>query len=228
MKIICVPDIHQTTYWEKLVKFDLNKIDKIIFLGDYFDNWINEWPHQGENFEKIIQFKTEFPDKIDILFGNHDTSYLLNERCSGYQPYNAKYITKAIESSIKFMQIVSIYDNYLFSHSGVSYRWMMQTGIKEVNEINRLFLEKPNYFRWVGPDNYGNNINEGPLWIRPESLLKTSIKSYNQIVGHTEVNLLEYKKSQYSGMNILCIDSENHNNIITLDTETGNFILNQS
>jgi hypothetical protein len=218
-----VPDIHQSNYWAKLLKIDLNTIDKIVFLGDYFDHWENEWPYQGENFETIIQFKKTAPDKIDVLFGNHDTSYFLNERCSGYQPNKAKYIKETIENSMQFMQIVSLDDNYIFSHAGVSYKWMSCAGIENVHEINQLFNERPNFFRWVGPDNYGNNPNEGPLWIRPESLYRTSVKGYNQIVGHTEVDLLGYKKSPYSGMNVLCIDSRTHENIILLHTETGNF-----
>jgi predicted MPP superfamily phosphohydrolase len=223
MKIICVPDIHQSNHWRKLLKIDLNTIDKIVFLGDYFDNWENEWPHQGENFENIIQFKKDVPDKIDVLFGNHDTSYLLDERCSGYQHYKAKAIKEMIENSMELMQVISVYDNYIFSHAGVSCEWMRCAGIKDINKINKLFKERPDFFRWVGPDNYGDNINEGPLWIRPESLSRTSVKGCNQIVGHTEVSLLRYNQSPYSGMKVLCIDSRTHENIILLDTETGKF-----
>jgi hypothetical protein len=100
---------------------------------------------------------------------------------------------------------------------------MRCAGIEDISEINPLFRERPNFFRWVGPNNYGDNANEGPLWIRPASLCKTSVKGYNQIVGHTEVDLLRYRKSPYSAMNILCIDSRTHDNLTLLDTETGNF-----
>jgi hypothetical protein len=223
MKIICVPDIHQSDHWRKLLEIDLNTIDKVVFLGDYFDCWDNEWPLQGENFEDIIRFKKSVPDKIDVLFGNHDTSYFLNERCSGYQYHKAIDITEMIVNSMDFMQVVSVYDNYIFSHAGVSYKWMRCAGIKNINEINPLFIERPNFFRWVGPDNYGNNSNEGPLWIRPASLYRTSVKGYHQIVGHTEVDLLGYKQSPYSGMKVLCIDSRTHTHVILLDTETGEF-----
>jgi hypothetical protein len=225
MKIICVPDIHQSTHWRKLLEIDLNTIDKVVFLGDYFDCWENEWPCQGENFENIIRFKKSAPDKIDVLFGNHDTSYLLDERCSGYQYHKAIDINEMIENSMQFMQVVSVYDNYIFSHAGVSYKWMRCAGIKDINEINPLFKERPDFFRWVGPDNYGNNVSEGPLWIRPASLYRTSVKGYNQIVGHTEVDFLGYKQSPYSSMKVLCIDSQTHTHIILLDTETGEFSL---
>jgi phosphotransferase system HPr-like phosphotransfer protein len=100
---------------------------------------------------------------------------------------------------------------------------MRCAGIKDIDEVNQLFKERPSFFNWVGPDPYGNNTNEGPLWIRPASLFRTSVKGYNQIVGHTEVDYLGYKQSPYSGMNILCIDSRTHGNIILLNTETGKF-----
>jgi hypothetical protein len=223
MQIICVPDIHQSIHWRKLLGLDLKTIDKIIFLGDYFDCWENEWPSQGENFKNIIQFKKDAPEKIDVLFGNHDTSYLLDERCSGYQLYKSERIEEMIENSMQLMQVISVYDNYVFSHAGVSYKWMERAGIKDINKINGLFRKRQNFFKWVGPDSYGDNINEGPLWIRPASLQRTSVEGYNQIVGHTEVHLLRYHKSSYSGMKILCIDSRTHENIIFLDTETGDF-----
>jgi hypothetical protein len=223
MQIICVPDIHQSNHWRKLLGLDLKTIDKIVFLGDYFDCWENEWPSQGENFENIIQFKKETSEKIDVLFGNHDTSYLLDDRCSGYQHHKAKNIKKMIEKSLQFMQAVSVYGNYIFSHAGVSYRWMERAGIKDVSKINQELKKRPDFFKWFGPDSYGDNLGEGPLWIRPASLHRTSVEGYNQIVGHTEVDFLSYCQSSYSGMNILCIDSRTHDNIILLDTETGNF-----
>jgi hypothetical protein len=223
MKIICVPDVHQSEHWRKLLETDLKAIDKVVFLGDYFDCWDNVWPLQGDNFESIIRFKKSAPDKVDVLFGNHETSYLLNECCSGYQHDKAKKIKRMIEKSMRFMQAVSVYDNYIFSHAGVSCEWMRFAGIKDINGINPLFNENPNMFRWVGPDGYGNNANEGPLWIRPESLCRTSVKGYHQIVGHSEIGYLIFKKSPYSKMNILCIDSQTHESLILLDTETGEF-----
>jgi hypothetical protein len=225
MKIICVPDCHGFTHWKKLLSFDIDSIDKIIFLGDYFDSFNNKWPEQGDNFEQIIQFKKAASDKIDVLFGNHDTSYFLDEQCSGYQSYKAIDIKETIDNSIQFMQVVSVYDNWVFSHAGVSFKWMKCAGIKKVNEINLLFKEHPNYFKWVGPNGYGNNENEGPLWIRPASLMKTSVKEYNQIVGHTELDSLKFKTSPYSQMKVLCVDSRTHENIILLNTETGKYKL---
>ena len=220
MKICVIPDVHQSTHWKKV---DIDAVDKVIFLGDYFDCWNNKWPDQLNNFNAIIHLKKKNMDKVDILFGNHDTSYFLNEQCSGYQFNKAMDIEEALKNACQCMQVVAIYDGWLFSHAGVSYRWMKCAGIKSVEEINKLFIEKPDYFRWVGPDAYGDNENEGCLWIRIPSLIKTAVKGYNQVVGHTEASPLRFRTSSYSKTKILCIDSRDHSNIIELNTETGTF-----
>ena len=221
MKICVIPDIHQSTHWKKV---NVDSVDKVIFLGDYFDCWENKWPDQIDNFKAIIQLKKRNMDKVDVLFGNHDTSYFLVEQCSGFQLHHFPDIAKEIENSYQYMQVVAMYDGWLFSHAGVSYKWMECAGIKSVDEINRLFNEKPNYFLWVGPDTYGNNENEGCLWIRVPALMNTAVKAYNQVVGHSEMDKLKLRISPYSGTKILCIDSHDHSNLIELNTETGKFL----
>lgn len=41
------------------------------------------------------------------------------------------------------------------------------------------------YYNFNGYDNYGDDITQGPTWIRPPSLVKDHIEGYNQCVGHT-------------------------------------------
>jgi len=185
MKIAVIPDIHGSIYWRMTIKM-IDKLDKIIFLGDYFDSWENEWPEQINNVNDIIAFKKQCSNKVDLCWGNHDTSYYLNCQCSGYQLEHEKDIKTFFNKNAEFFNVLYIYDKWIFSHAGVSEKWMSCAGIKTPEEINQLFTESPNFFSWFGPDAYGNNANEGPLWIRPESLIMNSIKGYNQAVGHTK------------------------------------------
>ena len=226
MKIVVFPDIHQTTHWaHALKKIDFDKIDKFLFLGDYFDCWENKWPLQLDNFKMILKFKESMPDRVDVLWGNHDTSYFLGEKCSGFQPHHELDIQEFIMKNRNQLEVVAIYDKFIFSHGGVSQTWLKLCGLKDVTEINQLFKERPNFFRWAGPDPFGNNKVEGPLWIRPGALMETSVKEYNQIVGHTEVDKLKWKISPNSQKKVLCIDSRTHENIILLDTEKEEFKL---
>jgi hypothetical protein len=216
MKIAVIPDQHQRSYWKKIMP-RINEFDKIIFLGDYFDDWKNKWQHQMNNFQSIIDFKKKYPDKIILLWGNHETSYYFDERCSGYQAEYAIYITTTLKRNNDLIDVVAVYDNWIFAHGGVSEAWMKCAGIKNVSEINQLFKERPNHFRWVGPCSYGNNFNEGPLWIRPDALMKNAVKNYHFCVGHTEDT--EPKKSTKDKQIFVFCDTSYHNYLTIIDTK---------
>ena len=224
MKIAIITDIHGSTHWRAVMKM-VDKFDKIIFLGDYFDAWINKWPEQMNNACNIIKFKKSYPGKVDLCWANHDTSYYLDERCSGYQFDYEIDIKEFFKKNKNQLEVVYIYDEWIFSHAGVSAKWMSCAGIKTVEEINMLFKENPNYFRWVGPDGFGNNPNEGPLWIRPESLITNAVKNYNQVVGHTELpdgpKVINKNKLKF-----VFTDTRKHNHLTILNTETNevNFV----
>ncbi|MCL2802328.1 MAG: metallophosphoesterase [Treponema sp.] len=217
MKIAVVSDIHQSIYWRQLIE-QVNDFDKIIFLGDEFDCWRNKWPLQMNNAENIITFKKNYPEKIDLCWSNHAASYFLDERCSGYQYERAIDINEFYIKYKDLYNVIYIYGNWIFSHGGVSAKWMRSCRIDNLNEINQLFKEKPFLFRWVGPDGCGNNSNEGPLWIRPEALITNYIQGYNQAVGHTE-NLQPRIVKKYKQLFVLC-DTAEHNYLTVIDTKT--------
>jgi hypothetical protein len=217
MIIAVIPDQHQRSYWKKIIP-RINEFDKIIFLGDYFDDWKNKWPHQMFNFENIVEYKKKFPDKIDLLWGNHETSYFLDECCSGYQSEYAICIEKKLKLNEGLLEVISVYDNWIFAHGGVSAAWMKRACIENVSEINKLFKEKPDYFRWVGPCPYGDNFNEGPLWIRPQALKKNAVKNYHFCVGHTEFPTP--KTLNYGEQLFVFCDTKYHNYVTIIDTKT--------
>ncbi|MCL2810202.1 MAG: metallophosphoesterase [Treponema sp.] len=217
MKIAIISDIHQTIYWRKLID-QVNDFDKIIFLGDEFDYWKNKWPLQMDNAENIIAFKKSNPDKIDLCWSNHATSYYLDEQCSGYQRERAVDIKEFYTKYKDLYNVIYIYDNWIFSHGGISAKWMKYCRINNLSEINLLFKERPNFFRWVGPDGYGNNSNEGPLWIRIEALITNYVQGFNQAVGHTENDQPRIVK-KYKQLFVFC-DTHDHNYLTVIDTGT--------
>jgi predicted phosphodiesterase len=216
MKILAIPDVHQTTHWKK-AQSKKDGYDFIVFLGDYVDNWVNKWPLQMDNLLEIIQFKKDNPEKVILLWGNHDTSYYLGEHCSGFQSEHEVDLAEVYNRNKNLFDVVFIRDKYLFVHGGVSLKWMKCAGIKELSEINQLFKERPNYFRWVGPNGFGDNLNEGPLWIRPRSLSQVAVKGYIQIVGHTEMKNNTYINTVNGKNQIICIDSKDHDSLFELE-----------
>lgn len=64
----------------------------------------------------------------------------------------------------------------------------------------------------------GNEITQGPFWVRPESLLKDA-EYPKQIVGHTEYGFLEPLYLDENEHKIIVTDSPEHTNIFIFDTE---------
>lgn len=216
MKIAIISDIHQSLHWRKIID-QKDDFDKIVFLGDEFDCWANTWPLQMHNAENIVAFKNENPGKVDLCWSNHAISYYLHEQCSGYQFEHVFEIFNFYQRYKELYSIVHVYDRWIISHAGVSEKWMQCCGIKGIHEINPLFNERPDFFRWVGPDGFGDNANEGPLWIRPSSLINNCVEGYNQAVGHTENE--QPRTVKKNGRTFVFCDTHEHNYLTVLDTE---------
>ena len=58
------------------------------------------------------------------------------------------------------------------------------------------------------PNMYGDNIWQGPLWIRPGALMAVRVEPYTHIVGHTRTKRIDLK---WKGQLILtdCLDTVN-------------------
>jgi hypothetical protein len=210
--------VHGSHWWQNIIPRK-DDFDKIIFLGDLVDCWEPEYPDHLINICKIFDFKKENSEKVEILLGNHSTSYILNEQCSGYQYHHSFDIKEVYNKHKELYNIIYIYKNYIFSHAGVSELWMRNCKIKSPEEINQLFKEKPNFFRWVGPNYYGDSPHEGPLWIRPNSLIKSAVKSYTQICGHSEFDEIEWpiKFKNINEDDLIFIDTPKHNHIYEIE-----------
>lgn len=200
MKIVVISDIHGKGIWKKIVRH--NKSTLFIFLGDYFDSLSIPFHEQMNNFKDIITYKRENQNKVLLLFGNHDYHYLpgIKERYSGYQKLHASAIENEISKVIDIFQICYIHNKFLFSHAGITKTWCKDNNININNleqSINNLF--KINYrpfgFNLNSYDNTGDDICQGPLWVRPHSLIEDMIEGYTQIIGHTRISAINITDS---------------------------------
>lgn len=195
MKTIAIGDTHGRQNWKQIVSE--NEFDKIIFIGDYFDTHEDVSAlQQIHNFKEIIEYKELNMDKVVLLFGNHDFHYLRNvdEHYSGFQEWHKFDIQEKLHNALdkNLMQMCLVHNNFLFSHAGVSKTWLknniLNKGAPLDDLINALFKYKPLAFKFtVGKnyDNYGDDITQTPIWIRPKSLFIDMIDNYIQVVGHT-------------------------------------------
>lgn len=203
MTSLAIGDIHGRTIWKDIINKE--EFDRVIFLGDYFDTRDNiSAEAQMHNFLDIIEYKKTGGKEVILLLGNHDYHYLdLDGPYSGYQPVHASAIKELITKNWDHLRIC--YGDYklVFSHAGLTSTWLKNVGhsgeSNYIDYVNYLFRFKPLSFHFYGPEQTGDNISEGPLWVRPRSLLKDAYhhSRLTQVVGHTTMKSITPYKDRY-------------------------------
>ncbi len=202
-KIVAIGDIHGRDSWKKVLDNE-GDFDKLIFMGDYFDT-LDDIPCDKwiDNFNEIVTLKRDNPDKVFLLIGNHDYHYMrgVTEIYSGYTPFMRIDIQETLENNADALQMCYIHNNFVFTHAGVTNTWYKnglknwfkekEIDIKDMNlcdQINYLFKYAPNQFQFTTGryfDNYGDEITQTPIWVRPNALMKDRLGDYFYVVGHT-------------------------------------------
>lgn len=193
-KVIVCGDTHGRDTWKKIVE-DNKDFNLFIFVGDYFDSPDIDVMTQIQNFRDIINFKRENMDKVITLIGNHDFHY--TSGCigtySGFN-HNTYYNMKLeLDNLIRegILKIGYQIDRFLFTHAGVTKTWCDESGIDTsdlVNSLNDYLIYKPRVYNFLPGENqspYGDDVTQGPLWVRPSSLLNDGL-DYIHVVGHTQ------------------------------------------
>ncbi len=197
MKICVIGDIHGSAQWRDIVEVERDEVQKFVFLGDYVDdkNLRVTFTQQRDNLLSIMRFAEEF-GAVDLLTGNHDLQYTGGTRCNTYFRGLEQYVRDIYHSGVLdgTFKICAKYDNYLFSHAGVSAAWMAYRGISEVENLNDIFKEMPRMADLVEVDGSKSedNIFQSPLWIRAKNgLYRSPIYGIHQVVGHTRKDKIE-------------------------------------
>lgn len=219
MKILAIGDIHGQGIWHDILIKYIDDVDRVVFVGDYFDSHEKgiTAAMQLYNFKEIMLFRRMYPHKIITLIGNHDYHYLraVNETYSGYQGTHALEIQAELERNLEDLQVCFVEANYIFCHAGLTNNWCTSMDIDMNNlqeSVNDLFRFKPVKFGFRGRDPYGNDITQGPFWVRPESLKEDKLKDYKFVVGHTN------SKNIRIGGDVAIIDALGHKQFLIVDT----------
>jgi len=233
MKTLVLGDTHGRSVWKLIV--NMERPDRVIFIGDYFDSFNIPAVDQMFNFNEIVEYKESGKADVIMLIGNHDHHYYYpeigNTGTSGYQYGAAAAINKVIDENREHLQMAYSFDNFLFTHAGVSPVFMDQVfgeGGWEKDNIVELLNEKMKYqpkaFEFNGMESSGDNTTQTPIWIRPRSLMSANKKhekglknDYIQIVGHTQMHELDLVGSdKFTGGKYYFVD--------TLDT-SGQYLI---
>lgn len=143
-KVLVVPDVHGRTFWTKVIN-EVDNFDRIIFLGDYLDQYNFEQISSTEaieNFKRIIEFKKENEDNVILLLGNHDlpyfseTYYELSSWHCRHDIFNHGEICKLFSENKNFFKIAHVEEDIIFTHSGIESEWLREVVMCNSNDIN--------------------------------------------------------------------------------------------
>ena len=243
--LIC-PDIHGRTFWKDNIK-DIDKFDKIIFLGDYLDPY--DFEHifildALDNFKEIIDLKLKNKDKVILLLGNHDMPYFSSKyyKLSMYHSRHSKRfhddISKVFDEFRDLFQLTYIYDDIIFSHAGIQNMWLerivkpesydIETISKTINNLLNSDIGLQRLF-CITSARGGMGTIGSCIWADYEDMYydfiytndkeENNIYQYKQIFGHT---LQAYYDKNY---NIVYGDIKEFHNCKMLDNGLS-YILN--
>ncbi len=159
MKILVIPDVHSRRFWKRPFERYKNRVDKVVFLGDYCDPYEDEgieyeWEDTLRNLSEIIEVKKKYPDKVILLLGNHDMHYRSvqfeeKSRSTRYDAIHANKLHSMFNGdNRKLFQLAYVVDNadkkVIFTHAGITDFWFEKCdfGIDENLEENLNNLEE--------------------------------------------------------------------------------------
>ena len=203
-KLIIIPDVHGRSFWRKAV--EENPQEAFIFLGDYLDPYPQDGVIVEEAFaglQEIVSLKESRPEKVTLLWGNHDLHYLYPDlEGSRYDRKNAARNGDYFNDHRRDFQLAAEWivggERYLFTHAGVGSLWVESflpsfpedritaAFLNECMNVSSFIpaLSKVSYYRG-GPDLYGSCI-----WadLQEQGELYNQLQSSIQVFGHTMVH----------------------------------------
>ena len=194
MKIITIGDLHGSPVWKTIRPGDW---DRMVFIGDYVDsgNWTGD--DIISNLGELIKLKQKFPEKVILLWGNHDLSYLFNghdrHRCSDFQEHLLPALSSLFTSGKQLFQAAWAHGNHLWTHAGIVQRWynhfikdQVMASDRDLSvTLNRLFETYYLPLFHVALIRGGTDEDGGIFWAHKYDTIDDPIRGYHQIVGHT-------------------------------------------
>lgn len=159
IKLLIIPDVHGRLFWQEPVKDVIDNYPEvhIVFLGDY----LSPYPHEHisheeawERFWEIDKLKMKYPERVTLLFGNHDAAAIDTSICECRYDYENDNVLHAY-----FTENLDMFDlayeckignkQFFISHAGLTNEWLFQHPIsfkqikfkKDAKTINKLFHE---------------------------------------------------------------------------------------
>jgi metallophosphoesterase len=208
-KILVCGDVHckKEVVDQALKLYQENNCDKLIFIGDYTDDWNDTVEQNIEILDYLFHLKHIMGEKLILLFGNHDISNWIGGefKCSGFTNIKHEQLKFSYESAKYDFKMAHADNGFLITHAGVCNSWLEYLlKVTENKKLDDEYLTKPekvadllNQYQFKLSLFYAE---DSPLWLRPTE--KVDYPPFKQIVGHTPVALIEKSRK-----NIIYIDT---------------------
>ena len=177
---------------------DQYDIDRVVFLGDYCDEWYSNDSLALAALEYLADWAEDIKESshvvCEFVLGNHDMQYLLGTKGPGMHLSLIHEVRELLES-LNLVAATTV-DDFLITHAGLTQEWAdlylddAESAESVKKELNALFESEI-------PENWhdllacgsgrGGFDSPGPLWADKNELWEDAVVGIKQIVGHTPV-----------------------------------------
>lgn len=201
--LVIIPDVHGRPFWREAAR--LRPEEGVVFLGDYLDPYPDEGITGEEAFAgllDIIDLKKRNPDRVTLLWGNHDLHYMYPEMMGsrydfGYAERNARLFHDNQTLFKMAYETVAGGRRFLFSHAGVGMGWISQSfpGLASEELTAELFNDLVGYPRFmdalgdVSFHRWGDKPWGSMVWadVQEQGYEENRLPGVVQVFGHTQV-----------------------------------------
>lgn len=229
-EILIIPDIHGRGYFREALHEAVSNRVEIVCLGDYLDPYIEDGITDDEAFtllDELVKLKKAEPHMVHLIIGNHDSGYIYGPQIcvSRYDWENAKrnhefFMRNALCFDL-FYEIRLAGKRFLFSHAGITSKWLSDIGYPPDNIDEALISLKKEYLEFcldssktaiweklahISEERGGKHKSGSMIWAdffeHTTRLNWLNGDNMIQIIGHTRLNFHPVRVSN----RLFCLD----------------------
>ncbi len=233
MKTITFGDLHGRTIWEEFADIKIlietphleTEYDKYIFVGDYTDSFEETNVTILHNLKRLIQFKSNYPDKVVLLLGNHDLQYMHSfdqYGCSGFRPEAFFDLNDLFRENEMMFQVAYQYGSTVWTHAGIHRGWYQyEFPFESVNiaeDLNGAYQQHVKSLFDCGHTRGGYKNQGGPFWADKSETSTKPLKGISQVVGHTpQKDVVTVQVSKDKDHTLYYVDCLMHNKALQME-----------